>query len=284
MKNDPSIFTFDGQQAGPTVTIMAGVHGNEIGGILAAVRLISLLKTRQLVINSGNLNVIFANIAAIGQNQRQIQLNLNRAFRSNDTYTIEELMTYEAERARRLMPYLSESHALLDLHSSMNPQSTPFIICEPHSYPIAAKLPVGIVSRGWDVIEAGGTDYFVNQNPPGRNFGICIECGFHNDPKAPDRAFEAVMIFLAEFGCIDLHPNYPPTQLQQRRIWANHIHKTATNFHLANEFADFQPIATGTLLGHDGDQEVHAEQDCVIIFPHDCKKPNEEAFILGVEE
>jgi uncharacterized protein len=284
MKKDPSIFSIEGQQAGPTVTIMAGVHGNEIGGILAVMRILSLIQTKQLTIKAGRVNLIFANLLAIGQGQRQTNMNLNRAFRPDDTYSTEELMSYEIHRARELMPYLRESHGLLDLHSSMNRQSTPFIICEPHSYPLATKLPVEIVSRGWDIIEAGGTDYFVNQNPTGRNFGICIECGYHNDPKAPERAFQAAMIFLADFGCIDPQEGYPPANLEQRRIWANQIYHTKVNFKLANEFADFQALAADTLIGHDGEQEVRTQQDCVIIFPHDCKGSNDEAFILGIDE
>jgi succinylglutamate desuccinylase len=278
------IFTVRGKSDGPDITIMSGVHGNEISGILAVVRILSLINIQQLTIKSGKVNFVIANLAAIGQGVRQTQMNLNRAFRKEDTYGQAEMTSYEFRRARELMPILSKSHAMLDLHSSPNPQSTPFIICEPHSNHIAAKLPVGIVSRGWDVIEAGGTDYFVNQNPQNQNYGICIECGFHNDPNAPDKAFRAAMIFLAEFGVIDPYQGCYSDNIPQRHIWAKHIHHTKVNFCLAAQFADFQAIKTGTLIGHDGNEEVRASEDCVIIFPQNKDKPQEEAFILGVDE
>ena len=284
MKSKNGIFTIQGKQSGPEITIMAGVHGNEKSGILAIIRLLSMIQTGQLIIKKGRLNLIFGNIQAIGMNKRQGAMNLNRAFRPEAQLSAAELKTYERIRAIELMPILRRTDALLDLHSSMNKESTPFIICEPHSYPIAAKLPVDIVSRGWDIIEAGGTDYFVNQNPIGHNYGICIECGFHDDPKGPDKAFKAAMIFLSEFGCISPQKKYEPSNKKQRRIWANYIYHTKTNFKLASEFADFQALTNGTLIGYDGKKEVYSENDGVIIFPHDCEGPNDEAFIFGIEE
>jgi len=273
MKNiKQDIITVDSGKPGKVVTIMAGVHGNEVCGPQALADLLPKIK-----IISGKVYFIYANLKAIAQNVRQVEMNLNRAFRPENEITAAEKQTYEFQRAQELKPYLDESDALLDVHSSHNPKSTPFIICESHSFSIAEKLPFSIRSHGWDVVEAGGTDYYMNkQNKP----GICIECGYNLDPQAISKAKESIITFLSLMGNIESkgdQQKYP-----QQQIYAYDIYHTKTNqFKLARKFADFELLPANTLIGHDGQEEIKSKEQNIIIFAHDRDQVGKEAFVLG---
>ncbi len=267
-----TIIKLTGNKPGKTLTIMGGVHGNEICGVQALDKLRDELK-----IEAGELYLIYGNPRAIEANQRQTEMNLNRAFRPSEEMQDWEKRTYERARAIEIMPYLAASHALLDVHSSKTEKSTPFIICEPKSFHFARLLPFPIRSNGWDKIEPGGTDYFVNRCG---GFGICVECGHHLDPEAPIRAEIAIKTFLTIFGaktgsCPTEHPN-------QREIFVHHIHHTKVNFTPVRKFSDFEPLQENELIGHDGDTEIRSPAgNLLIIFCNKKDIPNEEAFILG---
>lgn len=284
MSTDPSIITFHGKNAEETVvTVMAGVHGNEICGLEAVRKALREIETGKLQILRGTVHFIFANLPGIALGVRQTQMNLNRAFKTESEYSEDQLQSYERRRALELMPFLEGSDALLDIHSSFTEESVPFIICEPHSFMIAERLNFPIRSHGWDIIEAGGTDYYVNRNQKhGR--GICIECGWHLDPKAPERAFESLLTFLQIMRVIDNVERPIPAPRSQRVVFVPKIHITKTNFRPAKKFSDFEKIQNGELIGYDGDVPIFSPDDHVIIFARPRERAGEEAFILGVEK
>ncbi|PIR06552.1 MAG: hypothetical protein COV55_03430 [Candidatus Komeilibacteria bacterium CG11_big_fil_rev_8_21_14_0_20_36_20] len=258
---------------------MAGVHGDEPCRVEALREILKLIDDKKIIIHRGTVHIIFAHLPAIARDLRHIEMNLNRAFRPDNLLSNLELASYERKRALELMPYLQKNNALLDIHSSSSKKSIPFIICEPHSFDLAGQLPFPIISHGWDEIEKGGTDYYVNRQG---GKGLCIEGGYHYDPQASGRALNAAKIFLSLL--LSTAPSYPAKQQWQRIIHANFIYVTKINFKLTQNFADFQPIKAGQLIGYDGDKEVRAQEDGVIIFAHNRTGPKKEAFILGLEQ
>lgn len=271
MKTVEGVVTLIGKQPGKTLTIMGGVHGDEVCGIKALDEIISNISLKQ-----GKVHFVYGNPQAIGICKRQTEMNLNRAFRSDELLSEKEKQSYERQRALEIMPFMDESVALLDVHSSTTKISTPFIICEPHSFEIAKFLPFPIISYGWDLIQAGGTDYYMNHNG---KIGICVECGYHLDPDAPRRAIESIMIFLSLFGAIDKRPS--EKSVDQKIIHAYQIHLTKTDFTPFREFADFESLEEGEIIGTDGNDYILAPSNACVVFPHRREKPSEEAFVLG---
>ena len=180
---------------GPILTIMAGVHGNEVCGLKAIEQIEKELPSQ---IKQGRVYLIRANLKAIELNVRQTDMNLNRAFRLDNLLTEGEKASYERTRALELMSFLDESVALLDIHSSTSKVSKVFAICEPRSYHVVKLLPVEIISNGWDILEPGGTDYYMSQK---EKVGICVECGYHLDPLAPERATNSIITFFPIRDC-----------------------------------------------------------------------------------
>ncbi len=266
-----NIFEIVGKNSGPTSIILTGVHGNERSGINAFAKIIPIL-----TVNSGKVIFVYGNPAAIKTNKRFIDSNLNRLFRPVQELTSKEKTSYEFNRAGILKSLLDRADILLDLHNSFTPQSVPFAICEPNSDGITKFLPVKKVVYGFDEVEPGGTDYYMNSVG---KIGICVECGFLDDKQYSSFAENTIMSFLKAAGNI---PNNI-VGIEQDKFQMYELYKTKTdNFKLSKQFGDFEIISKGMLIGVDGGEQIIAQKDSIILFARNRDKIGEEAFLLGV--
>lgn len=274
MKIEKDIISFDSGKPGKTTTIVAGIHGNEICGIQAFEKIIPNIK-----ISSGKVNFVYGNLQAIEKNVREIDVNLNRIFRPDSELNTEEKKSYEYSRAKKIKEIFDQSDALLDIHSSRNENSIPFAIVAKQSFEIAQKMPFKIRSSGWDEVEPGGTDDYMNRQ---NKINICAECGYNLDPEAAQRAQNIIKIFLKLMGNIDQDIEF--YNGEQKLIHAYYIYHTKTDdFKLNKKFKDFEFIKKDTLIGTDGQEKIIAPEDSYIIFALNKDQIGEEAFILGKE-
>ncbi len=264
------IIKISGQKDGTRSIILVGVHGNEKCGIEALNKILPNLK-----IERGTVFIGYGNPRAIDMNKRFIETNLNRMFNLDEQLTENEKNSYEYSRAQFLKNYLDQSNILLDIHASNTPTSKPFIICEANAKGVIEYLPVNRIVSGFDQIEPGGTDYYMNSIG---KIGICIECGFLGDPSSIDIAEKSIYAFLKSRN----HLVNNLTSEKQSYLSMYDLYKTKTNkFILTKEFEDFEEIKKGEVIGFDGDQEIKAEKDAVILFARNREKVGEEAFLLG---
>ncbi len=262
-----------GDKAGKISVVMAGVHGNEPCGILAFNEILPGLK-----IESGTVYFILGNPNAIAENVRFTEFNLNRAFKHDSLISETDRKSYEYFRAQYLKYYLDQADALLDIHSSFTPNSIPFVICEDNALPIVRKLPAKTVTSGFDRVNPGGTDEYMNRIG---KIGICIECGEHLNPDGKRIAMDAIQKFLEHQGHIPATPSLP---IEQRRIVMESIYYSKTNdFRLAKDWEDFEPVTKGSIIGTDGGISIRAEYDGIILFARNCTSVGQEAFYFGRE-
>lgn len=264
------VIQLTGKSAGPVSVILVGVHGNERCGITAFAELLP-----DLQIDCGQVFFIYGNPRAIEINQRYFETDLNRLFCADDKLVAQELASYEYGRAQFLKEYLNQAEVLLDLHGSYSVASQPFAICEANAHRVVSQLPIEKVVSGFDEIQPGGTDAYMNKIG---KIGICVECGLLTKPQAALTAKEVILAFLQARGHLS-----EQVSLQQQE-WLNicQLYKTKTNnFYLAKDWPDFAEIKTGQLIGHDGEEEIRATEDCFILFATERQKIGEEAFILG---
>jgi predicted deacylase len=143
---------------------------------------------------------------------------------------------------------------------------------------MVGTLPVDLVVSGFDKIEPGGTDYYMNRVG---KIGICVECGYLDDPSSTEIAKQSILAFLKARG----HTSGTPITSPQSYIRMSELYLTKTeNFALEKPFEDFEEIAAGQLIGMDGGEDVRALKDCVILFARNMSKAGEEAFLLGEYE
>lgn len=268
--NLDNIIKISGSNEGPKSVILVGVHGNESCGVNAIEQLLP-----QLQIEAGELVIAFGNPKAINQGVRFTEENLNRMFLPESELTDKQKQSYEFSRALKLKEILAASEVLLDIHASNNPTSQPFVICEPNAKDIYPYLPIETVVHGFDAIEPGGTDYYMNSIG---KVGVCIECGYIGDPKSTITATNSIIAFLQARG----HIPGLGVVVEKNTYEMFYLHKTNyDNFRLLKPFADFEEVKRNQAIGLDGGESVVANEDSIILFAKDITTKDGEAFLLG---
>lgn len=269
MKIKKTIIKIIGKEPGKTLAVFCGVHGNEKAGVYAVTEVLKSIK-----IKKGIVYFVYANPEAIKKNVRLIRKNLNRCFLKNN-----KGKTLEDKRARQLMKILDKCEGLLDLHASNVEKATPFVICEKHSYKLAKIFDVGIVSSGWDRIEPGATDGYMNKRKETISAGV--ECGYAGESeKNAGLAKKCIFQFLQFFNCIDKEVDFSNRKQKLIKV-TKAVKKQTDDFSFSKKYADFEKLKSGELIARDGKKKYMAGKNECIIFANASKKIGEEAFIIG---
>ena len=139
---------------------------------------------------------------------------------------------------------------------------------------MAKYLSPKIIILGIDNLEPGSTDgYMYNRG----KIGICVEGGYHKDPKAIDVAIESIYWFLSYFDMVD----YSIKKAKKKIYKMNRIYFTKTNFIPNKKYGDFTSIKKGSVVGYDGKKAIRINKNCITLFVIKRKEPNKEAFLLG---
>jgi len=266
------IYTLESNKPGPTISIMGAIHGDEFCGAQA----IEEIKD-SLQITKGKVHMIIANRPALEQNTRQINFNMNRIFQDNLPPEVKQ--KYEFARAQEIRGILDQSDMLLDIHSS-GPGSQPFIITEANSFKYITNLEFTNVLTGIDAFHPGSTDgYMFNQN----KVGICIECGFNQDPNSVRIAKQGIHDFLGTLDMIDL--NQPLIQHPKSIYKSAFIYSSQTeNFKLTKDFVDFEHVPANSPIATESNQIVEFNQDYHILFARNPENIGDECFLLTTKQ
>lgn len=256
-----------GNEKGKTLAILCGVHGNELAGQLAVKKAIE-----EIQIKRGIVYFIFANPKAIEKNVRCIEKNLNRCFVKNQNGD-----SYEEKRAIEIMKILDECDASLDLHSSNNPNTIPFVITD-NGFDVVKNMNFEIIAKGFNNVEPHGTDeYMYSLN----KVGICLECGYAKDgEKNLDVAYDSIIQFLQYYDAIDKIKE--PNKVKQKILNVDEVQfVTDESFELVRNFDDFETLPKGTLIAKNNFKEYKTENERVILFGIKKSTVGTEAYLLG---
>ncbi|MFA6995407.1 MAG: succinylglutamate desuccinylase/aspartoacylase family protein [Patescibacteria group bacterium] len=264
------IIKLSGQENGPSSMILVGTHGHEKCGVVALEKILATLK-----IERGSVFIAYGNPRAIEKNIRFTEADLNRMFKSDDLLSASDKLSYEYRRAQFLKKYFDQVGVLLDIHASSILNSRPFVICEKIAQGLVEYLPFDLVVSGFDQVEPGGTDYYLNSFG---KVGICVECGFLGDLESVRLAEESIWAFLRARG----HLLNDLKSKKQSYVRMYELYKTKTNtFILSRPFENFEIVEEDQLIGRDGEEEIRANKQSLILFAHNCDKAGSEAFLLG---
>jgi succinylglutamate desuccinylase len=264
-------YILDSGEPGPRLLIIGGIHGDEICGV-NAIREISS-HPEQYSPSRGSLILVYGNPAAIEKNTRYIDEDLNRTFIETGKNPLSENVSLERGRMRQLRAWMNDSDVLLDIHASFTPESQPFIICERNALSITPYLPIDTVCFGFDSVQPGGTDWYMNSKG---KIGICVECGYLENIQGTTTALNICRAVIAMLG---MNQNQITT-LSQQYFQATQQYFTRTDsFRLERKYADFERILKGTLFAKDGDQPLYAEENMCLLFARNRQKQGQEAFV-----
>jgi uncharacterized protein len=297
---------------GARLIVLGAVHGNETCGTHAIGRIVAEFDAGALRLASGRLTLVpVTNPLAHAKQRRSGERNLNRKLAPTDSPR-----EYEDHVANWLCPLLAEHEVLLDLHSFQS-ASAPFVMVGPENNSgalepftqaareeaLAVRLGVGRAVDGWlDTYAAGAarrrelgtsltglaldTDprYGIGTTEYMRSVGGCaltLECGQHDDPRARDVAYQAIVNTLAHLRLIDA-PDPPPVP----RLEGLRLCEVFPRLHGGDEFAQgwksFDAVGAGQRIAtrHDG-SVVAAPFDGYVVFPNALAEPGNEWFYLA---
>jgi predicted deacylase len=298
--------SYHSPHAGLRVLITGAVHGNEICGTDAILRVIDELDSGLLSLKSGAVTFVpVTNTLAYQKKQRNGDRNLNRRLRPTDNP--EE---FEDHVANWLCPLMQQHQVLLDLHSfrgagqafvMVGPENNQGQV-EPFQFDreeeaLAQCLGVHRFVDGWLSTYAKGVS---RRSTPtsahaDREFGmgtteymrsvggyaLTLECGQHDDPMAKEVAYRAILNALRLLNVIDGSVQNAPGKMDALRIYEV-VDKRHEGDSFSRDWASFDELKQGCLIGtrHDG-TPVLAEMDGRIIFPDANAIGSEEWFYLA---
>lgn len=266
-----SIILIDSKISGPTLAIIAGVHGNELTGPLAMNSILPKLK-----ITKGMLYIIFANPLALKSGVRQINKNLNRCFYADNNGN-----TYEDVRAREIMNIMDKCDAMLDLHAFNEPTGDPFIMTEPEGLELAKIFDVKIISTNWTQAEPDTTDGYMHKIG---KIGLCLECGpIPEYEQFVGFAQKSITQFLSYYNI--LRKKYEFSNSTKRIIKAKYsVLRTTEKVVFSKQFKSFDKLDSSEVFCKQGQSSYVANTNECIIFPRPLAQPGSELFVVGEEQ
>ncbi|HNW03028.1 MAG TPA: succinylglutamate desuccinylase, partial [Burkholderiaceae bacterium] len=123
----------------------------------------------------------------------------------------------------------------------------------------------------------GTTEYMRTQG----GYAITLECGQHDDPAAPEVAYQAICRTLAHLQLIEAADPEPRADIEFLRLT-----EVIDRYHAGDQFsrpwASYDRVKQGELIGtrHDG-ALVLAPKDGHIVFPNPAAMPGNEWFYLA---
>jgi uncharacterized protein len=290
---------FDGPQPGPRLLVLGAVHGNETCGAVAIGRVLRELQGGALRIARGRLTLVpVTNRLAHERRARGGDRNLNR-----DLSPKADPRDNEDRIANELCPLLAAHEVLLDLHSFHSP-GQPFVMVgpednagplEPFAHAaqeeaLAVRLGVTRALDGWlDTYARGaarrgsGAQYGVGPTEYMRTvggWGVTLECGQHEDPAAPEVAYQAVLRALAHLGLVDAPPPAPAVMETLRLVEV--VDRDDPGDRFAREWNSFEPVRAGEPIGWRASGEpVAAPADGFVVFPNTRAEPGAEWFYFA---
>ena len=302
------VHQFVALQPGPRLIVLGAVHGNETSGTRGIERILAELDAATLTIVRGTVTFVpVTNPLAYRKRQRMGDRNLNR-----NLYPNVQPRDYEDTIANVLCPMLAAHDVLLDLHS-FHTAGEPFAMIGPvnntgslepfaqaaQEQALALRLGPRRIVEGWLDTYAAGVKRRLERTAPSDRanllstdprygvgtteymrtqggYAITLECGQHDDPAAPEVAYQAIRRTLAHLRLIDAADPQPTPDIEFLRLT-----EVIDRYHAGDQFsrpwASYDRVKQGELIGtrHDG-ALVLAPQDGHIVFPNPAAMPGNE--------
>lgn len=277
--------TVDSGRPGPTLLVVAGMHGNEPAGVTAAQRVIGQLQEMELV-QLGRVVTLAGNLAALSLQQRFVVRDLNRGWgaaaidalhaRDPAERSVEDKEQCELLRCfEHVLRTASGPVVVIDLHTS-SADGPPFSCLadtiDNRRLGFAAGVPILLGIE--ETIDGASLEWFAQRGV----VALAIEGGRHTHPDTV-RNHEAVLwrvlahLRMLRRGSPDLCTH--ERHLQQARagvpsiveIVRRHAIGAADAFVMEPGFVNFATVAKGQLLARDRNGEIRAPAACRVVLP-----------------
>lgn len=281
---------YRGQQPGPQVLIFAGVHGNEPSGVLAMLQVLEKLHAEKPPMR-GSITGICGNLAALKEEQRYLDEDLNRMFTPERVTTLQERKPENAEEAEmqtvielvEAYKELDEEVFFVDCHTTSS-ETEPYISLNcgyAPSYDFARGIPLCSVVGVEKILKGCLSEYLNMQD----FHGFTYEAGQHDAKETIDCQEAMIWLALEHAACLPTtHPqmeeaeqtlaNYAQRAGKLLEVTDAHTIAPAEAFEMKKGFRNLDPVRKGQHLAWADGQELHAPADGHILMPLYQKKGN----------
>jgi succinylglutamate desuccinylase len=276
-----------GEEAGPTLVVVGGIHGNEPAGVHAARRVMAALKRLDPPFR-GELVTLAGNRQALAHDSRFLGIDLNRQ------WTRERLAALEEPRpGAEKSPEDAEQHDLLaelraaearargdvfflDLHTS-SADGPPFLTIGDtlRHRAFARHFPLPVVLGLEEMVDGALLEHMNTRG----HITLGVEGGRHDDPRAIDLHESVVWLALAASGLIrfegvpegdarrrmlqEASQGIPPIiEVRYRRVV-----RPGDGFRMEPGYSNLQAVPKGRLLAHDRTGTIETKEDGLILLP-----------------
>jgi len=275
----------DTGRPGPTLMVLAGIHGNEPAGVVAVQRVIARLQENEVPVR-GRFVAFGGNLPALVQNVRFVARDLNRGWSEASIEALRnrsdaELSSEDREQRALLAAFdetirsASGPVVFLDLHSS-SADGAPFLCLadtiDNRRLGLATGIPIILGIE--ETIDGASLEWFAHRGIA----AIAAEGGQHTRAETVDNHEALLWIVLVRLGivaaeAVDLAPFRERLRLasadvpQIVEIVRRHAITAADEFRMEPGFTNFTPVRKGGLLARDRRGEIRAPYDCRVLLP-----------------
>ncbi len=298
---------YTGEEKGPLLIVLGGMHGNEPAGVEAIKLMFKMLAIEPLTNPEfkfhGRILGIRGNLRAMKKKKRFIVKDLNRQWTPENverikSASIKELDSEDLEMKEilelienQISDYKPDKLVLLDLHTTTAFGGI-FTICtdERESIRIAIELHAPVIKGMLNGIEGTTLHYFNNNNFEPETVAVCFESGQHDEDLSINRAIAALTNCMRTIGCIKAEyvENRHDTLLIEYSKGLPQIAQLITvkrvipedEFRMMPNYNNFQKVKKGELLAKDKSGEIYAPEDGLILMPLYQKQGDDGFFLI----
>ena len=288
-----------GDQPGPTVIVVAGIHGNEPAGLEAVARVVARLERERPEIR-GSLVALAGNLAALRENTRFVDEDLNRRWTPGSVALLrggggESPPAAEDREQLELLDALQDAVDgaagplyFLDLHTS-SAEGPPFLTVGDTLYNrrFAARFPLPLILGLEEQVDGALLEYL-------NNLGFVtlgVEAGHHESGSSVDRLEAVLWLALVHAGLfgegavpgladglqlLEEAGRGIPRLVEVRR---RHAISPEDRFGMEPGYDNFHPVAKGQLVARDEHGLVLAPEGGLLLLPLYQGKGNDGFFI-----
>ncbi|MEO6594597.1 MAG: succinylglutamate desuccinylase/aspartoacylase family protein [Planctomycetota bacterium] len=275
--------TVDSGRPGPTLLVLAGMHGNEPAGVSAVQRVLVRLQEFGAVA-AGRVVALAGNLTALLARQRFVARDLNRgwgaeaiaalAARDTAACSVEDLEQRELlECFEQVLGSASGPVVVVDLHTS-SADGPPFACLadtiDNRRLGLAASVPIILGIE--ESIDGASLEWFAQRGI----VAMAIEGGRHAHPDTVAN-HEAVLWLVLEhlrmLRAVDTSRYRERLRLARAsvppivEIVQRHAITAADAFRMEPGFTNFAAVEKGRLLARDKNGEIRAASDCRVLLP-----------------
>lgn len=287
-------------EAGPSLVVVAGIHGNEPAGIEAGRRVLARLADDNTPIK-GEFVVLAGNVSALRAGVRYFERDLNRLWSDAQIMRLQAeapgSLVHEDKEQLELLAALDDVQArargsvyVVDCHTSSAP-GVPFVLYggSPAQRAFVQAFPIPVISGILEQVEGVLCELIARRG----RVAFCVEGGQHDAPASRDNLAAIMWLSLQQAGMLGAHSDELarahklledvggdlPRMVE---VFSRHTITIEDAFVMERGFRNVDRIAKGQLLARDRRGEVRAQENGVVVLPLYQKLGN-DGFFWGRE-